>query len=53
MSLSLVENHCSIIDIPASGSAATATLQQYPTLFLKALKASVLRFFAPEIDVVI
>jgi hypothetical protein len=41
------------IDIPASGFAATATLRQYPTLFLKALKASVLRFFAPEIDVVI
>ena len=53
MSLSLVENHCSSIGLPISGFAATATLQQYPMLFLKALKPSVLRSLALEIDLVI
>ena len=53
MFLSVVENQCSIKGIPVAGFAATATLQQYPMPFFRALNSSVLRSVELEIDAVI
>src|SRR6266498_76035 len=53
ISLSSLFNHFSINGLPASGSAATATLQQYPIPCLKVLYDSSIDLLSVSMDDVI